>query len=109
MLRRLVGGPESLRCSNEGRWSEEGWKGGERSGRGRKPSPVPELYLLWASPALASHELQPGPLGCRGHAEKCWEERLGVRAGGEITGAALPPLSAPGTYRQGNPKRPRHK
>lgn len=34
-------------------------------------APVPELYLLRASPALARHELQPGFLGCSGHGEKC--------------------------------------
>lgn len=73
--------------------ARRGWKGGEGSARGWKRSPVPELYLLRASLALARHELQPGGLGCSGRAQKSREQRLRVRAGGEITGAAPHPLA----------------
>ncbi|CAN0481158.1 unnamed protein product [Rangifer tarandus platyrhynchus] len=75
-------GSETRRCSqrrrgecfkmprNQGRRSDAGGEGSGVQEHGSR-TPVPELYLRLASPALARHELQPGFLGCRGHAEKC--------------------------------------
>lgn len=77
---------------NEGRWSEGGGEGSLEDG---SRAPVLELYLLWARPALARHELLPGFLGCSGSAEKCRRyKRLEVRTGGEITGSAPGPASS---------------
>lgn len=93
--------------------ARRGWRGGERSARGWTPSPVPRLYLRRASPALARHELQPGPLHGGGRAEKrrggapggpCWlrDDRRSPRTAPHAPSAA-------GTLQPGIPERPRHK